>query len=91
MLSSTGCRREGAPPPDTLVIPVRIAADDFGTFHLYTEVFLDEIDSCEDRKERVTLAAARTADMTYLTEGFGRHLVRQGKWLALERRGFSDD
>ena len=69
------CRRKGASDTDALVILAGIAAADLGAFHLHAEVLLDEINSSEDGQERVALAAARTADMAYLAEGSGRHLV----------------
>ncbi len=83
--------RKGAPPPDALVVLARIAADDLGTFHLHTEMFLDKIDGSEDGEERVALAAARATDMAYLTEGFGRHLVRHGERFVSQWRGLGDD
>ena len=65
---SVVCRGERTALSDALVVLRGIAADDLVLFHLDAEMLSDEINGSQDGEKRISLAAARSADLPNLTQ-----------------------
>ena len=84
IVSSVGFRKRTA-FSDALIVLRGIAAYNVTLFHLDPEVLFHIVNSGENRKEGIALAAARAADLPYFAERPGRHHVGQRERLTGKR------